>query len=138
MDEQDSLIDRSAGIVRHLSYHEERHNLEQLQLRPVCGDLAIVDVSEGENLAEPLWATARYTGRTATSPLGSTLRGGDAVWSKLLEAISSSRDQCAKPPCGKVSANSHSWAFGPSRCFTLNREGVLFREAFGINQLIGS
>lgn len=109
VDELDALMDRSAGIIRHLSYHEERHNLEQLQLRPVCGNLAIVDVSEGGNVPELWWATARYAETLDTSHFGSTLRGGEAVWSRLLEATSS-RGQCANPPCRKVSTQSHPWA----------------------------
>eukprot|EP00752_Nemacystus_decipiens_P004611 g4210.t1 len=109
VDEQESLIDSSAGIIRHLSYHEERHNFELLQIRPVCGDLAIVDVSEGGSLDDPSWATARYTGKMDTSHFGSTLRGGDAVWSKLLEATQS-RDQCATPPCGNGKRILAPWA----------------------------
>lgn len=107
-EEHDAMIDRSVGVIRHLSYHEERHDLEQLRLRPVSGKLGIVDVSDGGQAA-PLWAT----GETDASIFGSTLSGADAVWSKLLEALSS-RDRCANPPCRNVSCKSRPRTVGLS------------------------
>lgn len=93
------FIDRSTGVIRHLSYHEERQDLEQLRLRPVTGNLAVVvDVNWRKDVAVPSWAT----GATGDFPYGCTPVGPDAVWSKLLEATSS-RDHCANPPCAQVS-----------------------------------
>ena len=92
------LIERSTAVIRHLSYHEERQDQEKLQLRPVSGNLAVVDVNGRNDAALPTWATVAI----GYYPQESIAIGADAVWSKLLEATSS-RDRCANPPCGKVS-----------------------------------
>lgn len=120
VDDHDAMIDRSVGSIRHLSYHEERHDSEQLQLRPVGGNLAINDVSDVGNVVDPLWAS----GKTDASLFGSTLHGGDAVWSKLLEATSS-RETCARSPCGKVSSQFRLWTIGPRTPTGARFEAVL-------------
>lgn len=93
------FLGRDVGGIRRLSYHEERHEFEHLHLRPISGNLAVVDINGSSDLPVPSWVT----GVTDESTLGSTLVGADAVWSRLLEATTSGH-QCASPPCGKVSS----------------------------------
>lgn len=95
-----SSLEKDIGGIRRLSFHETRHEFEHLQLRPISGNLAVVDINGSSDLPVPLWVT----GATDEISFGSALIGADAVWSRLLEAISS-RHQCASPPCRKVTSN---------------------------------
>lgn len=91
-------IGRSTGVIRRLSYHEERHDLEQLQLKSTSGTLAVVNAKDNDDdRALPLWDT----GESGDSAFEPAFVGANAVWSKLLEATSY-RDHCGHPPCGKV------------------------------------
>lgn len=99
-------IDRSVGIIRQRSPFEERQDFEQLQLRPLSGNLAVVDTSNKQShVATSSW----ITGATDGPIPGSIVVGADAVWSKLQEAVFS-RDLCAIPPCRGVSNTELDWA----------------------------
>lgn len=90
-------LSTSIGVIHRLSHHEERRDSEELQLRPVSGTLAVVDVSERNGGAAPLWSTHA----TRQLPFGFDAFSAETSWARLSEATTL-RHLCANPPCQEV------------------------------------